>query len=82
MKNLGYPVSIRSTTRLSPSSYPTLSSQVGKDTEIAWAVSEGTAEPSGIGGGAATAVIAASVGCSPGRSVNARPCEEGVELCR
>ena len=45
IKNLGYPETIKSTTRFSPSSYPTLSLQVGRDTEIACAVKGGTGKP-------------------------------------
>ena len=45
MKNLGYPDSIASSTRLSPSSYPMLSRHVGSETEMAWAVRAGIADP-------------------------------------
>lgn len=45
MKNLGYPDTIASATRFSPSSYPTLSFHVGSDTEIACGVKGGTERP-------------------------------------
>ena len=45
IKNLGYPETIASATRFSPVSYPTLSLQVGSETEMAWAVKGGTAKP-------------------------------------
>jgi hypothetical protein len=46
MKNLGYPVAIASMTRFSPSSYPTLSRHVGRETEMACGVKGGTVWPS------------------------------------
>ena len=46
MKKRGYPETMASMTRFSPSSYPTLSFHVGKDTEMAWAVKGGTDMPS------------------------------------
>lgn len=46
MKNLGYPVTIESITLFSPSSYPTLSFHVGRETETACGVNGGTGEPS------------------------------------
>lgn len=36
MKNLGYPVSMLSTTHLSPVAQPTLDSHVGRETLTAW----------------------------------------------
>jgi hypothetical protein len=45
MKNLGYPDTITSKMRFSPSSYPTLSAQVGSETEIACGVKNGSADP-------------------------------------
>lgn len=45
IKNLGYPDIIEFITLFSPSSYPTLSRQVGKETEIACGVCGGTASP-------------------------------------
>lgn len=49
MKNLGYPETMTSTTRFSPSSYPTLSAHVGNETEIACGVKAGTGAPKGTG---------------------------------
>ena len=45
IKNRGYPVTIAPKTLWSPSSYATLSSQVGSDTDIACAVRAGTEAP-------------------------------------
>lgn len=48
MKNRGYPVCMASTTRTSPSSYPTLSAHLGNETEMACSVKAGIGLPRGF----------------------------------
>lgn len=68
MKNLGYPVTIESITLFSPSSYPTLSFHVGRQTEIACGVNGGTGEPS-----AAVVNVLVDIECAT------RGCDSGLE---
>ena len=71
IKNLGYPVTIESTTRFSPSSYPTLSLHVGRQTEIACGVNGGTGEPSNE-----EVNVLVDIGCVT------RGCDSGLERVR
>jgi hypothetical protein len=51
MKKRGYPDCMASTTRASPSSYPTLSNHLGSETEMACSVNAGIGLPRGFCGG-------------------------------
>ena len=65
-------MTMASTTRFSPSSYPTLSFQVGSDTEMACGVNAGTDAPSAIGASSVSVCVVLIVHAIEERAKEAR----------